>query len=398
MEPIYPIAGVQLSAICSGLKKSGNDMALITLCAGSHVAMVTTKNSFCAAPVVVAREHIKKNKTQCLLINSGNANAATGQEGIDLAQECCSVLGQIIGVEATQILPFSTGVIGQLPSEKLMLSALPLLVEKLEVDAWSTVAQAIMTTDIYPKVSSRCFNYKGQDYHITGIAKGSGMIQPNMATMLAFVATDMAIEADILQKLCQSASDQSFNRISVDSDTSTNDACVLMASGAAGNQPLSPDIDKDLYDLFEKELLIVYQSLAKSIVRDGEGATKFIEIKVQGSDDKQECLAIAYGVANSPLVKTALFASDPNWGRILMAIGKSSPDGNMDKMVLTINDLVFFEKGQVASDYDEQQGVEAFSHKDISININLNRGNQEVIIWTCDFSYDYIKINAEYRS
>lgn len=398
---LHGVAGVRLGTVSAGIKTPGRkDLVLIEMTPGSSCAGVFTRNAFCAAPVTVAREHLQAcaGEPRYLLINTGNANAGTGQPGIDAAMACANAVGEIADISAASVLPFSTGVIGEPLPVDLIVEAIPAAFAALATDGWAQAATGILTTDTRPKGQSQRFSVEGQDYVVTGIAKGAGMIRPNMATMLAYVATDMAVEPALLQDMLAAVVDTTFNRITVDGDTSTNDACMLIASGDAGNAQLSAD-DSPLYSALRDALEQVCLGLAQGLVRDGEGASKFVTVQVNGGHDEAECLDVAYTVAHSPLVKTALFASDPNWGRLLAAIGRAGvPELEVDRVAVYLNDVLIADKGCRAVSYTEELGVAAMAPDDIVIRIELHRGSSSAAVWTTDFSYDYVKINAEYRS
>lgn len=359
-----------------------------------------TRNAFCAAPVIVARENLRacSHQLRYLLINTGNANAGTGADGIVAARECAAAVAVLVGVEEACVLPFSTGVIGEpLPVQKIE-QAIPAAFAALADDGWMEAAQGILTTDTRPKALSVRFNCAGRDFVVTGIAKGAGMIRPNMATMLAFLATDAAVELALLQGMLSEVVERSFNRITIDGDTSTNDACLLLATGAAGNEPIS-DRTSALYLALRDAVEEVCIELAHGIVRDGEGASKFVTVAVNGGKTEAECLDVAYTIAHSPLVKTALFASDPNWGRLLAAIGRSDvSDLEVDRVALYLNDVLIAEGGCRAATYAEAQGAAAMASEEIVIRVELGRGDASTAVWTTDFSYDYVRINAEYRT
>lgn len=398
---LYPVGGVRLATVSAGIKKSGRkDLVLFELAPHSNCAAVFTRNAFCAAPVTVARDHLGAcaRQPRYLLVNTGNANAGTGQQGLADATRCAAALAELTACDTQQVLPFSTGVIGEPLPVGLIEAALPVAVTALQADGWAYAAEGILTTDTRPKGCSVQFSAAGRDYVITGIAKGAGMIRPNMATMLAYVATDMAVQAELLQQLLASVTATTFNRITVDGDTSTNDACVLVASGAAGNTLLA-DSSAPEYAALETALEQVCLSLAQGLVRDGEGASKFVTVTVNGGRAEQECLDVAFTIAHSPLVKTALFASDPNWGRLLAAIGRAGlADLNVELVSVFLNEVLIAEAGCRAASYTEQQGVAAMAPEEIVIRIELNRGSCSASVWTTDFSYDYVRINAEYRT
>ncbi len=397
---LLPVPGVELGTASAGIKKPGRrDVLVIRLAADSEVVGVFTQNRFCAAPVSVAREHLHaEGGVRALVVNTGNANAGTGAEGLARARATCSALAGLLGLEAEQVLPFSTGVILEpLPHDKLI-AALPAAVADLRPDNWAVAAEAIMTTDTVPKACSRRLTLDGVEFVVTGIAKGSGMIHPNMATMLAFVATDAPVSCEALEAILRAAVNDSFNAITVDGDTSTNDACILIATGATAAPVIMDDADPRFGPLRET-VTAVMTDLAQAIVRDGEGATKFITVRVEGGRDAAECRQVAYAVARSPLVKTAFFASDPNLGRILAAVGYAGiADLEVERVRLYLNDVLVAEGGGRADGYREEDGRRVMAESDILVRIELGRGTAAAVVWTCDFSYDYVKINAEYRT
>lgn len=395
-ETLLPVAGVRLASVSAGIRYQGrNDLLLMELAPGSQAAAVFTRNAFCAAPVHVCRRHLQQAAPRYLLINSGNANAGTGEPGMQAALDSCSQVAEQSGCRVAEVLPFSTGVIGeQLPVERIA-AALPQAFAKLAEDAWQEAARTIMTTDTVAKGISRQFEINGKLVTLSGISKGAGMIHPNMATMLAYVATDAAVDKHILQAALSKVTEETFNCITVDGDTSTNDSLVLVATGAAGVR-IEGD---DEVAVFMQALQEVCLYLAQAIVRDGEGATKFISIDVQGAASRAEARIVGNTVALSPLVKTALFASDPNWGRILAAVGRSQIDVlDVGKVSIWLGDTRLIENGEPAPDYHEELGQAEMKRDEISIRIHLGRGDADATIWTCDFSYDYVRINAEYRS
>jgi len=392
------VAGIRLSAQAARVRyEDRDDLVVMELAEGSRCAAVFTRNAFCAAPVIVAREHLEKIPPRYLLINSGNANAGTGAPGLEDARQSCEALAQRTGCDASQVLPFSTGVIGErLPLERIE-SALDDAIAGLSADNWSAAAHAIMTTDTVAKGVSLTLQIDGQTVTLTGMAKGSGMIRPDMATMLAYIATDAAVEDKALQVCLQQAVEQSFNRITVDGDTSTNDACVLVATGASAAPCL--DARHTDYPAFCAAVGEVCTRLAQLIVRDGEGATKFVTVRVEGGCDSDECLQVAYTVAHSPLVKTALFSSDPNWGRILAAVGRAGLlQLDIDKVELWLDDVCIVCDGGVAPGYTEADGQRVMDQDEILIRIALGRGEASETVWTSDLSHDYVSINADYRS
>ena len=393
---LLPVAGVSLGIAQAGIKYSNRkDLLVIQLDAGSNVAGVFTTNRFCAAPVVVAREHLAAGQDiRALVVNTGNANAGTGEAGIQAARTTCAELAKLLGCEPEQVLPYSTGVIMEpLPVEKII-AGMPQAIANLKADNWFDAAQAIMTTDIVAKAVSRQVQINGKTVTVTGMSKGSGMIHPNMATMLGYIATDAAISQPLLQLLVKDAANASFNCITVDGDTSTNDALMLIATGKSG---VVID-DTNRWQMLEA-ITEVATLLAQAIVRDGEGATKFITIKIEGGKDEAECKKIGYAIAHSPLVKTAFFASDPNLGRILAAVGYAGvADLNVETLKLYLDDVLVAEHGGRAASYQEADGQRVMQQSDITIRVVLNRGAVNATLWTCDFSYDYVKINASYRS
>lgn len=395
---LHPVAGVRLATVSAGIKTPGrSDLVLFALEAGTRCAAVFTRNAFCAAPVIVAREHLGQAAPRALLVNTGNANAGTGQQGIADARACCTALARAGDWRPEEVLPFSTGVIGEpLPTERI-LTALPALHEGLAGDGWAQAAGGILTTDTVPKGCSRRIDIDGHAVTITGIAKGSGMIRPDMATMLAFVATDAALAPELLQRALTSAVNRSFNRISVDGDTSTNDACVLAATGRS-TLPAIEDAGP-AYETLVQAVTEVCEDLAQAIVRDGEGATKLIRIEVLEAADEAEARTVAYTVAHSPLVKTAFFASDANWGRILAAVGRAGVDSlDIDAVTINLDEVCIVRDGGRASDYEEAAGQAVMARDEITVSIALARGTAGTRIWTCDLSFDYVRINAEYRT
>lgn len=398
-DSLFAVNGIRLATASAGIKKPGRkDVVLIELAEGTRSAAVYTTNAFCAAPVTLAKAHQAKAATRYLLINSGNANAGTGEAGMAAARACCQAVADITSLQAEAVLPFSTGVIGQpLPVDKIT-AVLPEARDALSADNWFNAAHAIMTTDTIAKAKSVQLELDGKTVTITGMSKGSGMIRPDMATMLAYIATDASVSQPVLATMLQLAMNQSFNRITVDGDTSTNDACVLMATGKAGNAEIST-INSEEGERLLTALTELCRYLAQAIVRDGEGATKFISIAVKQGHSGDECRQVAYTIAHSPLVKTALFASDPNWGRILAAVGRSGIENfDLSGVSIYLGEVCIVDQGQPAASYTEEQGQAVMNRAEIDITVHLGRGEAEDLVWTCDFSYDYVKINAEYRT
>ncbi|MDG0996052.1 MAG: bifunctional glutamate N-acetyltransferase/amino-acid acetyltransferase ArgJ [Gammaproteobacteria bacterium] len=395
---LLPIAGVRLATAASAMRyKNRDDLVLIELDPAAEVAAVFTQNKFRAPPVELASANLHAATPRYLIINAGNANAGSGVAGMHAAEQTCLDVAEQCAVNANQVLPFSTGVIGELLDSNKIKVCLTDLQQQLSEDNWLQAAAAILTTDIVAKGQSKQVLLQGKMITITGMTKGSGMIQPNMATMLAYVATDLAIPKDVLERLLKETVEQSFNAITVDSDTSTNDACVLIASASAA---LNYDDLNDTEQLiFETALLELMQTLAQSIIRDGEGATKFVSVEVATAADKMLAKKVAMSIANSPLVKTALAASDANWGRILAAAGKVESDElNLANASLTVNDIVIWKDGSIHSSYTEEKGKQAFMQDEIKLLIDLNDGSESFTVWTCDLTHEYIRINAEYRS
>ena len=397
---ILPVNGIRIGSTAAGIRyKERDDLVVIECQPGTNSAAVFTRNRFSAAPIQIARNHLAQASPRALLINSGNANAGTGVQGLQNASLCCQMVADELNCKALEVLPFSTGVIGeQLPLQAFK-QALPACVDNLssDADAWSRASKAIMTTDTVPKLFSRKFDVGGSDVIITGMSKGAGMIRPDMATMLAYVATDAVIEQSVLQQLLTEATGVSFNRITVDGDTSTNDACTLLASGAVKMAPVEANSTE--YDKFLVGLTELMQELAQAIIRDAEGGTKFITITVSGGESDADCLAVAYTVAESPLVKTALFASDPNWGRILAAVGRAPISMlNIENVSISLNDVPIVTGGQPDPAYTEELGQRAVASSDISVDIRLGESPEAVTVWTSDLSHEYIRINAEYRT
>jgi glutamate N-acetyltransferase/amino-acid N-acetyltransferase len=396
---LHPVPGVSLGTAQAGMRKANRqDLLLIRLEEGAAVAGVFTQNRFCAAPVVVCREHLATGRIRMLVVNTGIANAGTGEQGMQAARATCAAAAKLLACRPEQVLPFSTGVIMEpLPVERIV-AGLPACVATLREDNWANAAQAIMTTDTLPKAASRRLSIDGQAVTVTGISKGAGMIRPNMATMLGFVATDAAVAQPLLQQLVREAADNSFNCVTVDGDTSTNDSFVLIATGKAGHAPIA-DAGGAAYAALREAVTAVAVELAQAIVRDGEGATKFMTIRIEGGRDMAECKAVGYAIAHSPLVKTAFFASDPNLGRILAAIGNAGiRDLDVSCLRLWLDDVLISEDGGRAASYREEDGARIMQQAEITVRVDLARGKAQATVWTCDFSYDYVKINADYRS
>ena len=396
---LLPVKGVELGYAEAHVRKPNRkDVLVIKLVEGSHVTGVFTKNRFCAAPVVLCKDFLaQKAGIRALLVNTGCANAGTGEDGLKRAQQSCDALANLLNINANQVLPFSTGVILEpLPVDKVV-AGLPAAIANLKEDNWLNAAESIMTTDIVAKGTSRRLNINGKQVTITGMSKGSGMIHPNMATMLGYIATDAAVSQVALESMIQYAVNKSFNCITVDGDTSTNDSLILMATNQAGNAEVKENSAD--YIALRDAFTEVAIELAQAIVRDGEGATKFMSIVVERGQSEEECRKVAYAIAHSPLVKTAFFASDPNLGRILAAIGYAGVDDlDVNTLDLYLGDVLVAEKGGRAASYVEEQGSAVMSESDILVRVVLNRGDASATIWTCDFSYDYVKINADYRS
>ncbi len=399
MPHMHVVKGVKIGSAEAYVRyQNRRDLVIFEFAEGSNVAGVFTQNAFCAAPVHVSKAHLAQTNPRYLVINTGNANAGTGKLGMQNAETTCAKLAELAGVSAQEVLPFSTGVIGeQLPIERLVAGLAPALAS-LRDDAWHDAATGIMTTDTKPKGASEQFELDGITYSMTGISKGAGMIRPNMATMLSYVATDAPIQRDVLQQLLKQSVEQSFNRITVDGDTSTNDSCILVATGQAGGTTISSNNDPRyavLLDVLNRVML----RLAQLIVRDGEGATKFITVRVEGGANTQECCDIAYSIAHSPLVKTAIFASDPNWGRILAAIGYAGvPNLDVEKIQVWLDDVQICKDGGAAADYTEEAGAGVMAQTEMTIRVDLGRGQASDTVYTCDLSYDYVKINADYHT
>ncbi len=398
-EQLHPVAGVRLGVAEAAIRKlDRKDLLLVELAEGAAVAGVFTANRFCAAPVLVCREHLADGGIRALVVNTGIANAGTGEPGMAAARATCEAAAALLGCRAQQVLPFSTGVIMEpLPVERLR-AGLPACRDRLAAGNWFDAARAIMTTDTLPKAASRRFELDGRTVTVTGIAKGAGMIRPNMATMLGFVATDAAVSQGALERLVGEAADRSFNCITVDGDTSTNDSFILIATGKAGNAPVA-DPESAAYARLREAVVAVAAQLAQAIVRDGEGATKFISIEVENGRDQAECKSVGYAIAHSPLVKTAFFASDPNLGRILAAIGNAGiADLDVAPIRLWLDDVLVASGGGRDPGYREEDGARVMQRPEITVRVDLARGAAAATVWTCDFSYEYVKINADYRS
>lgn len=396
---LLPINGVTLGFAEAHIRKPNRkDVLVIQLAQGSHVAGVFTQNRFCAAPVIVCKKHLASNsEIRALVVNTGNANAGTGESGLQHANQSCDALAQLLNLRSEQVLPFSTGVILEpLPVDKII-AHLPTAIENAQADNWLNAAQAIMTTDIVPKATSRQLIIGGKTVTITGMSKGSGMIHPNMATMLGYLATDAVVSKQALDAIIHYAVNKSFNCITVDGDTSTNDSFIMMATNLAGHAELTTSSED--FIALRDAMTDVAIELAQAIVRDGEGATKFMTIQVEAGKNEAECRKVAYAIAHSPLIKTAFFASDPNLGRILAAIGYAGIDDlDVSKLSLYLGDVLVSENGGIAASYKEEQGAAVMKEAEILVRVVLNRGEETATVWTCDFSYDYVKINADYRS
>ena len=399
MPQMHVVQGVKIGSAEAYIRyPNRRDLVVFEFAQGTNAAGVFTQNAFCAAPVHVCKKHLDMGNPRYLVINTGNANAGTGKLGMENAKATCFKLAELAQVEPFEILPFSTGVIGeQLPIERLSQGLQPAL-NTLNDSAWVDAATGIMTTDTTPKGASEQFELDGVLYTMTGISKGAGMIRPNMATMLSFVATDAPIARHLVQKMLKISADQSFNRITVDGDTSTNDSCIFAATGLAGGVEINTENDARYVAVLDV-LCRVMKRLAQLIIRDGEGATKFITVAVEGGHDIQECCDIAYSIAHSPLVKTAIFASDPNWGRILAAIGYAGvKDLDVEKIQVWLDNVQICKDGGAAEDYTEEEGARVMSQTEMTIRVDLGRGQAKDTVYTCDLSYDYVKINADYRS
>ncbi len=396
---LLPVPGIELGWAEAGIRKAGRkDLLLIRIAAGAAVGAVFTQNRFCAAPVLVGREHLARATPRALVVNTGCANAGTGDSGLADARHSCAAAASLLGCRAEEVLPFSTGVIMEpLPMDRL-LDGLPHAAERLQADSWFAAAEAIMTTDTVPKAASMRIPVDETVVTVTGIAKGAGMIHPNMATMLGYVACDAPIAPSLMPGLARRVADRSFNRICVDGDTSTNDSFVVIATGKAALAPIDSEADPRLAAV-ESAIVRVAQALAQAIVRDGEGATKFITVTVAGAGTEAEALAVANSIARSPLVKTAFFASDPNLGRILAAIGNAGiADLDCDRVQLFLNDVAVARDGGRHPDYREEDGQRVMQGAEILVRVDLGRGDAATTVWTCDLSHEYVSINADYRS
>jgi len=397
---LHPVPGVELGIAMAGVRKPNRaDLTVVTMVPGSVTAGVFTLNRFCAAPVQICRTHLGASAhPRALVINTGNANAGTGEDGMARARATCTALAGMLGIAPVDVLPFSTGVIMEtLPVERIV-AGLPAAIADLRGDHWAEAARAIMTTDTVAKAASTRVRIGGHDVTITGISKGAGMIRPNMATMLGFIATDAVIAADALQVLVKDAADESFNRITIDGDTSTNDSLVLIATRQAGHAEITRTDEGDGLRLRQAVVAIARQ-LAQAIVRDGEGATKFITVRIDGGLSAHECRLAAYAIAHSPLVKTAFYASDPNLGRILAAVGYAGiEDLDASRIDLFLDDVHVVERGGRRGDYREEDGQRVMKQSEITVRVDLHRGSASAVVWTCDLSDEYVRINADYRS
>ena len=396
---LYPVTGIRLNTVSAGIKKPGRrDVVLMDISEGANVAAMFTQNAFCAAPITVAKNHLSKTKPRYLLINTGNANAGTGEQGLQNALACCQTLAEISHCATQQVLPFSTGVIGEpLPVNKIV-AVLQQAVAGLSTEGWEAAAHGIMTTDTVPKGQSRRFTLDGESITVTGIAKGAGMIRPDMATMLAFVATDAKVSQNVLETIWRDAVSHSFNKITIDGDTSTNDSAILIATGKTTLAEIT-SIDDSGYLPLKQAVCQLCEQLAMDMVRDGEGATKLITVEVSSGGSQQECDDVAFTVAHSPLVKTAMFASDPNWGRILAAVGRAGLENlDISKIQIHLGNVCIVRNGARAAEYSEEHGQQVMKQEEITVRIDLGRGDSNIRVWTCDFSYDYVRINAEYRT
>jgi glutamate N-acetyltransferase/amino-acid N-acetyltransferase len=399
-QDLHAVPGVKLGIAMAGVRKANRrDLTVVVLDEGSQVSGVFTRNRFCAAPVQLCRQHLAANVgPRAILINTGNANAGTGDDGLARALSTCIALAQRMEISPQQVLPFSTGVIMEsLPNDRIE-AALPQALADAAADHWPQAAEAIMTTDTLPKAASRRVTIGGKTVTITGISKGAGMIRPNMATMLGFVATDAVIAPALMQALVHEAANRSFNRITIDGDTSTNDSFLLIATGQAGHDEITR-LDSADGTTLRDALIEVSQQLAQAIVRDGEGATKFITVQVDGGHTEAECRQVAYAIAHSPLVKTAFFASDPNLGRILAAVGYAGIDDlDQTEIDLFLDDVHVARNGGRHPAYREEDGQRVMKQAEITVRVDLHRGDESATVWTCDLSHDYVTINADYRS
>jgi glutamate N-acetyltransferase / amino-acid N-acetyltransferase len=405
---LHAVSGVRIGVVEAGVRKANRkDVTVMLLDDGASVAGVFTKNRFCAAPVQMCRDHLAKNAAskshvRAILINTGNANAGTGYDGLARARSTCVALARHFNIAPEQVLPFSTGVIMEpLPHDRIE-AALPAALKDAQPANWGKAAEGIMTTDTLPKAFSEKIEIGGKTVTVTGISKGAGMIRPNMATMLGFLATDAVVPQALMQQLAKDLADQSFNRVTIDGDTSTNDSFIVIATNrvAACADPVKADGSFSLeFELLRAAMLRVAQKCAQAIVRDGEGATKFITVKVTGGKVQEECTKAAYAIAHSPLVKTAFFASDPNLGRILAAVGYAGiEDLDQTKISLHLDDVHIVQNGGRLAQYKEEDGASVMKQAEITVHVDLGRGSAQDTVWTCDFSYDYVKINADYRS
>ena len=398
LPSMYSVDGIRIGVASAGIKKPGRkDVVVFEVCEDASVAGVFTKNAFCAAPVVISKDHLAQGNVRYFLINTGNANAGTGKQGLADAYECCDLLAAEVGLTRSAVLPFSTGVIGEpLPVAKIA-AAIPQAVENLSAYQWEAAASGIMTTDTRPKGATKQIEIDGQTVTISGISKGAGMIMPNMATMLGFIGTDAAVEPQLLQEILTDAANKSFNRITIDGDTSTNDSCMLIATGRSG--AIVSSSDTEALNLFVEAINEVMLEIALAIVKDGEGATKLVTVSVESAATQEEALKTAYTVAHSPLVKTALFASDPNWGRILAAVGRAGIENfDLETLKIYLDDVCIVENGGRAAFYTEDAGQAVMNQENILIRIVLNRGDVNETVWTTDLSHEYVTINADYRS
>ncbi|CAK17158.1 bifunctional glutamate N-acetyltransferase/amino-acid acetyltransferase ArgJ [Pseudomonas entomophila] len=398
LPTLHPVPGFELGIASAGIKRPGRKDVVVMRCAeGSSVAGVFTLNAFCAAPVILSKQRVQ-GTVRYLLTNTGNANAGTGAPGLAAAERTCAKLAELAGVPAESVLPFSTGVIGEpLPVEKIE-GALQAALDNLSENHWAEAATGIMTTDTLPKGASRQFQFDGKTITVTGISKGAGMIRPNMATMLGYIATDAKVAPAVLKDLMLDGANKSFNRITIDGDTSTNDCCMLIATGKA-DVPEVTEASGALFEALKQAVFEVCMEVAQAIVRDGEGATKFVTVQVNGGGNHQECLDVGYAVAHSPLIKTALFASDPNWGRILAAVGRAGvPALDVSLIDVYLDNVCIASQGGRSPSYTEEQGSAVMAQEEITIRIELGRGQCSETIWTTDLSHEYVKINAEYRT